>query len=61
MDILDIINSFDIPNQALNYYPFGNGHINSTYLVYTKGGNRYVLQKINDRIFTDVQFKKEQF
>lgn len=55
MDILDIVNSFDIPNQALNYYPFGNGHINSTYLVYTKGGNRYVLQKINDRIFTDVQ------
>lgn len=54
MKIIDIINEFDIPETALNYYPYGNGHINSTYLVYVNGGNQYVLQKINNNIFTDV-------
>ena len=54
MKIIDIVNNFDIPTQALNYYPLGNGHINSTYLVYTKGGMKYVLQKINSNVFPDV-------
>ena len=54
MKLMDIINQFDIPEVALNYYPYGNGHINSTYLVYVKGGGKYILQKINNNIFTDV-------
>ncbi len=54
MKVVDIINCFDIPTEALNYYPLGNGHINSTYLVYTKGGQNYVLQKINNVVFKDI-------
>ena len=37
------------PNSA---EPFGNGHINDTYLV-DMGGKQYILQKINTSIFTD--------
>ena len=31
--------------------PYGNGHINSTMLVTTDSGNRYILQKINKYVF----------
>lgn len=54
MKLMNIINQFDIPEVALNYYPYGNGHINSTYLVYVQGGGKYILQKINNNIFADV-------
>ena len=54
MKLVDITNCFDIPTEALNYYPLGNGHINSTFLVYTRGGKQYVLQKINNVVFKDV-------
>lgn len=33
---------------------YGCGHINETYLVVTDKGIRYILQKINRRVFTDV-------
>ena len=32
--------------------PFGDGHINDTYLV-TVGGERFILQRINERVFHD--------
>ena len=51
---IEIVNSFDIPDIAINSYPLGNGHINSTYLIYTKGGKKYVLQKINSNVFKDI-------
>ena len=34
--------------------PFGNGHINSTFLV-TDGSKKYILQKINTVVFTRPQ------
>lgn len=34
---------------------YGCGHINETYLVVTDKGIRYILQKINRRVFTDVE------
>ena len=54
MKILDIVNRFDISSPAINCVSYGNGHINSTFLVYTKGGKEYVLQKINSIVFKDV-------
>ena len=34
--------------------PMGNGHINRTYLLTDKLGNKYTLQKVNHNIFKDV-------
>ena len=50
-------------NTALNFAlaaipvsvePMGNGHINRTYLLTDKLGNKYTFQKINNTIFKDV-------
>ena len=32
--------------------PYGNGHINDTFLTISKTGKRYILQRINHMIFT---------
>ena len=50
MNLVEVTNKFDIPTAALNHYPLGNGHINSTFLIYAK----YVLQKINSVVFKDI-------
>ena len=34
----------------IKYYPYGNGHINKTYLVETNEG-KYILQQINSNVF----------
>ena len=54
MNILDTLEQFDIKGTVMGYSPLGNGHINTTYLVTTKEGDCYVLQKINDHVFKDV-------
>ena len=50
-------------NAALNFQmkalpatiePMGNGHINRTYLLIDKLGNKYTFQRVNDVIFKDV-------
>lgn len=48
-----ILNYFDLPGDEYELSPYGSGHINVTYLV-TGKKNKYVLQKINDKIFPDV-------
>ena len=48
-----ILNYFDLPGDSYELSPYGSGHINVTYLV-TGENNKFVLQKINDRIFPDV-------
>ena len=35
--------------------PYGNGHINDTFLTVTENGKRYILQRINHFIFTKPQ------
>lgn len=35
--------------------PYGNGHINDTFLVICEGKKRYILQRINHSIFTNPQ------
>lgn len=40
-----------IPGECSRY---GNGHINETYLVVTDAPHRYILQKLNRRVFADI-------
>lgn len=50
MELSEILSHFDLPQQAGEIRPLGNGLINDTYFV--EPG--YVLQRINHQIFTDV-------
>jgi hypothetical protein len=52
--LFDIINSFRIEGSAVFCERYGKGHINDTYLAATDTGLRYILQRINHRIFKDV-------
>jgi len=48
--------SFGIPGDLLQATPYGSGHINDTYAsTYSEDGKfvRYILQRINDKVFTD--------
>lgn len=53
---LEILSRFDLADQPVNVVPFGNGHINDTLKVTTdKGEDKYILQRINHLIFTNVE------
>lgn len=54
MNIVDVIKCFLPHDEILSCEPFGNGHINSTYIVVTNN-NKYSLQEINTKIFTNVE------
>lgn len=41
---------FDLDSEIENIEPYGEGHINSTFLITTKN-NKYILQKINTNVF----------
>ena len=54
-DYLAILSQFDLKDKVVNAEPFGNGHINDTLKVTTESGEiKYVLQRINHLIFTNV-------
>ena len=46
---------FPMQGKPVTCERYGHGHINETYLVVTDCGHRYILQKINDQIFQDVE------
>ncbi len=51
------ISHFDIPGTCLDVKAYGNGHINDTYAaVFSHQGKRrrYILQRINSNVFSDV-------
>ena len=48
-----LIKSFAVDGTAKSVRPYGDGHINDTYLVETDD-KKYILQRINDSIFCDV-------
>ena len=48
-----LANRFAVKGDIISIAPFGEGHINTTYLVKTND-EQYILQKINDSIFKDV-------
>ena len=50
----NIVASFDIKGEVLEIKPLGNGLINDTYRVVTDEGPGYVLQRVNNAIFKDV-------
>ena len=50
----NILTQYDGLKNILNIEPFGNGHINDTYLVRTKTG-KFILQRVNPNVFkTDI-------
>jgi Ser/Thr protein kinase RdoA (MazF antagonist) len=54
-EYLSILDQFQLNDKVSNAEPFGNGHINDTLKVTTESGEiKYVLQKINHNIFTNV-------
>lgn len=46
----DIVLKFNIDGEIENIEPYGEGHINSTFLI-TTDCNKYILQKINTNVF----------
>ncbi len=48
-----ILANFHIKGNLTECKEFGSGHINDTYKVLTDDGHVYVLQRINDHVFTD--------
>jgi Ser/Thr protein kinase RdoA (MazF antagonist) len=52
---LTILDHFQLADKITAVEPFGNGHINDTLKVITESGEaKYILQRINHTIFTDV-------
>ncbi|MCD7806200.1 MAG: mucin desulfatase, partial [Lachnospiraceae bacterium] len=49
-----ILRQFDTDRDVLSVIPWGNGHINRSYLVTMNSGKRYILQRINSSVFQDV-------
>lgn len=49
-----ITEQFQIPEEVIEVKPFGDGLINSSYVVNTDSKKRYVLQRINTELFKDV-------
>ena len=50
---IEILTAFEL-NAASDVHPLGNGLINSTFLITTPAGERYVMQRINTNVFPDV-------
>ena len=55
MDLQNIARRFALRGNVSAVKPLGNGLINDTYLVETDGPESYVLQRINNAIFQDVE------
>lgn len=53
-DCKKILSEFDVKGTVMDIVPMGNGLINDTYRVLTEDGPDYVLQRINNSIFKDV-------
>lgn len=51
MSILNAAFAFQCDGKPVSYEEFGSGHINSTYMIKTSTGMRYVLQHINKYVF----------
>lgn len=54
MNTTEILSCFLLDSKPVSCEPYGNGHINSTFLVTTEKGTRYILQRLNEEAFKDV-------
>lgn len=59
--LIKILESFNIGDKVIEYTPLGNGHINSTFLCKTDNGKMYVLQRINNYVFKDVDVLMDNY
>jgi len=53
-NVVKAASQFQLQGHASSFEPYGNGHINDTYLVTCQAGGvafRYILQRINRRVF----------
>lgn len=50
-DVLMMAKQFATDSKPVSAEPFGEGHINGTFLVTTESGRKYTLQKINTNVF----------
>lgn len=55
----EISKAFSIKGSVTEAKPFGSGHIHDTYRVLTSAGGEYILQRINDVVFPDVEGLQE--
>lgn len=46
---------FNKEGEIVSCEPYGCGHINDTYLLVCDNGNKYILQKINNKVFPNVE------
>ena len=53
--IIDICNQFQVDAPIVGAEKYGCGHINDTYKVVDEKGKHYILQKINHKVFRDVE------
>ena len=54
MKYYDELKQFNTAGGAVSCERYGEGHINETYLVTAGKGAKYILQRINERVFKDV-------
>lgn len=58
MELLNIAKEFDLEGEILSIEPYGNGHINSTFLICCNcqgATHNYILQKINTNVFPNAE------
>lgn len=53
-DLLALLSAFRLDSEPLFCEPYGCGHIHDSFLAGVSGGRRYILQKINRKVFPDV-------
>lgn len=54
MNYKEILVDFNLDSEPISCEAFGNGLINNTFLVTTKSGRRYILQRVSEEAFKDV-------
>ncbi len=52
--MINIAKKFNIQDEIIQIKPFGNGHINGTYIIICKN-NYYLLQEINQIVFNNIE------
>ncbi|MDE6182805.1 MAG: aminoglycoside phosphotransferase family protein, partial [Rikenellaceae bacterium] len=52
--LIEIASRFNTDRPIVAAKPLGEGFINDTFIASTEGGVRYILQRKNNRIFTDI-------
>ena len=50
----NVLRHFSLQGNAVKCEPYGSGHINVTYEVVTDTGKRYILQKLNQTAFKNI-------